>query len=171
MPRVLSDVHLSGDHYVGRTFHRVILYGTACDEAILTYVPEDLDGIVHAHMWIGGGCYASSVELTPRTVFITGFPGRGQWYGDILVLKHLGHDPKKIQSMSFEEKALMDAILSSQIDLKSTYCVGFNRLRVTRSSHPSGSFDELVVLYLTGSLPLFTYHHSVLPNSLMSMSN
>lgn len=134
---------------MGRTFHRVILYGTACDEAILTYVPEDLDGIVHAHMWIGGGCYASSVELTPRTVFITGFPGspssifpdtysiifferhsvlpvnhalvsssvagRGQWYGDILVLKHLGHDPKKIQSMSFEEKALMDAILSRYV--------------------------------------------------------
>lgn len=55
-------------------FHKVVFYGTACDEAILMYVPENMDDIIQAHMWIGGGCYLSHVELTLYTVFISGFP-------------------------------------------------------------------------------------------------
>jgi hypothetical protein len=123
-----------------------MLYGTGCDEAVLTYVPQDSDGVIRAHMWIGGGHHSCSNYAPLRTIFVGGFPGSAlsffpdaysviffdripslplnhalppfiyqtavyQWFGDILVVKHVGHDPTLLQSMSFEEKALVDAFL------------------------------------------------------------
>ncbi|KAG1797050.1 uncharacterized protein HD556DRAFT_1441215 [Suillus plorans] len=125
-----------------------MFYGTDCDEAIPTYVPEDLDGVVRAQMWIGGGHWSCSGDASPRSVSVGGFPGsrysifpdaysviffgRGsklpvnralassivvesapQWLGDILVVKHAGHDYRLLQSMEFDEKALVDAFLAS----------------------------------------------------------
>ncbi|KAG1884139.1 hypothetical protein F4604DRAFT_1919981 [Suillus subluteus] len=130
----------------GHTYHRVMLYGTSCTEVLLTYIPEDLDGIVHAHMWIGGGRYSSYCDSHPCTVSVGGFLGSRYsifpdaysviffdqnhslpvnhalscsvngvppWYGDILVVKHVGHNYQALQSMSLEEKGLVDAFLSS----------------------------------------------------------
>lgn len=129
----------------GCTYHRALFYGTACDEAILTYVPQDLDGIIRAHMWIGGVHFSNSVGTHPSTVFVNDFPGSSlsrfrdaysviflsqdpllplnsaylscadslnPWRGDILVLRHIGHNPRVVQSMSLDEKALVDAFLS-----------------------------------------------------------
>ncbi|KAG1793648.1 uncharacterized protein HD556DRAFT_1443439 [Suillus plorans] len=129
-----------------RTYHRALFYGTACDEAILTYVPQDLDGIIRVHMWIGGAHFSNSHGTPPSTVFIDRFPGSSlslfrdaysvvflsqdpllplnsahlsctdslnPWRGDILVLRHIGHNPQLVRSMSLDEKALVDAFLAS----------------------------------------------------------
>ncbi|KAG1811916.1 hypothetical protein EV424DRAFT_1542326 [Suillus variegatus] len=123
-----------------------MFYGTSCEEAILTYVPQDVDGVVRVHMWIGGAHYSSYRGLHPCAVSVGGFPGSRhsifrdsytviffdrspslpvnralsasvdrviQWHGNILVIKHVGHNPRVLQSISFEEKALIDALLSS----------------------------------------------------------
>ncbi|KAG1838185.1 hypothetical protein DFJ58DRAFT_733923 [Suillus subalutaceus] len=167
----------------GRTYHRAMFYGTSCDEALLTYVPEDVDGVIRAHMWIGGAHYSSYHGLHPRAVSVGGFPGScysifrdaysviffdrnpslpvnralscsadalTPWYGDILVVKHVGHNHQALQSISFEEKALIDAFLSST----SMYLI--NRLSLAS---------------LVGSVPLLMYHYNVLPNSSASTSH
>lgn len=113
----------------------------------MTYVPEDSDGVVRAHMWIGAGHRSCFGNVPVCMICVPGFPGshislfphaytviffdRGpslplnralglfdflgrvhQWYGDILVVKHVGHDCKALQSMSLEEKGLVDAFLA-----------------------------------------------------------
>lgn len=131
----------------GRTYHRALFYGSGCSEAVLTYVPQDVDGVVRAHMWIGVGQHSVDHRLRPSIFPIQGFPGsthslfpnaysvvcferhpilppnqaidtdgigcRGiQWLGDILVVKHTGHDFHAYQSMSYDDKALVDALLT-----------------------------------------------------------
>ncbi|KAG1890322.1 hypothetical protein F4604DRAFT_1914868 [Suillus subluteus] len=136
-----------------------MFYGTDCDEAILTYVPQDMDGVVRAHMWIGGShwsCSADTRHASPSSVSVGGFPGSRyslfphaysviffdrlqtlpanralsssvvaetvpSWHGDILVIKHLGHDYNTLQSMSLDEKALVDAFLARLGDVVHFY--------------------------------------------------
>ncbi|KAG1880090.1 hypothetical protein F4604DRAFT_1922780 [Suillus subluteus] len=126
-------------------------YGSGCAEAVLTYVPQDINGLIHAHMWIGMGQHSSDSSLCASIFSIRGFPGASfstfagaysvlyfaqhpslspnkaiaiahaghcdtQWFGDVLVLKHIGHNFATYQSMTYDEKGLVDAILQWYFD-------------------------------------------------------
>jgi hypothetical protein len=128
----------------------VLLYSTGCSEAILTYVPQDVDGVIHAHMWIGGAQYCEGDNLEPSCRVFHGFPGcrfssfpdmytvvfyecqsvlppnraiaacHGdpdvvQWLGNVLVIKHVGCHTYAYCDMGYEDKALVDAILSRYV--------------------------------------------------------
>ncbi|KAG2738972.1 hypothetical protein P692DRAFT_20841583 [Suillus brevipes Sb2] len=136
---------------VGRTYYRALFYGSGCSEAILTYVPQDLDGIVRAHMFIRCGQHFPACLLTPQITPVLGFPGSRfsvfrnaysvihfhhhpvlpvnqslsgehvdsnmpRWFGDVLVMKHSGHNLKTYQSIGYDERALVDAILSCLLE-------------------------------------------------------
>jgi hypothetical protein len=123
------------------------LYGTGCPEAILTYVPQDVDNVVRAHMWIKGAQYCEGDHLQPTFRLVKGFPDSTlscfpdiytivsyqrnsvlppnqaiaachgdqnfvEWLGDVLVIKHMGRNSLSYRSMGYEDKALVDAILS-----------------------------------------------------------
>ncbi|KAG1856182.1 hypothetical protein C8R48DRAFT_675013 [Suillus tomentosus] len=133
----------------GRTYHQALFYPAGYSEAILTYVPQDADGFLRAHMWIAGGHLSASTILIPSLLVFHGFPdclwstfphaygvvylqqhsslpknqaiarchavgSSVRWFGDVLVVKHVGHNLQTYQSMQYEDKALLDAILSRQ---------------------------------------------------------
>ncbi|KAG1788106.1 uncharacterized protein HD556DRAFT_1448090 [Suillus plorans] len=142
-----TENHMFSHEPVGRTYHRAFFYATGCSEAVLTYVPQDADGFVRAHMWIGAGQYSSDHSMCSSILPVHGFPGAThslfvdaysvlyylrhsslprnqaiavdhthhcdlQWSGDVLVIKHIGHNFHTYQSMTYDEKALVDAILT-----------------------------------------------------------
>jgi hypothetical protein len=113
---------------------------------VLTYVPQDIDGFLCVHMWIGAGQHSMDRSTSPSIFSVCGFPGSvyslfpnaysvvffvrnlllppnqalatdhaghcgTQWLGDVLVVKHTGHDFRTYQSMTYDDKALVDAIL------------------------------------------------------------
>lgn len=59
----------------GWTYHRAFLYGCGCSEAILTYIPQDVDGLLHIHMFLASGIQPCGARLTTCTVPIHAFPG------------------------------------------------------------------------------------------------
>ncbi|KAG2345048.1 hypothetical protein BDR05DRAFT_947012 [Suillus weaverae] len=59
----------------GRAYHHTLFYGCGCPEAILTYIPQDMDGLIHIQKFIGCGPYSPGDQFSPCTLPIFGFPG------------------------------------------------------------------------------------------------
>jgi hypothetical protein len=142
----------------GCTYHRAFFYGSGCSESVLTYVSQDIDGIVRTHMWIGVGQHCVDHSVSASIFSVRGFPGALystfadaysvlyfahhpslppneavaidhaghcdiQWLGNVLVVKHIGHNFATYQSLTYEEKGLVNAILQWYI---SSYLSSFS---------------------------------------------
>ncbi|KAG1887033.1 hypothetical protein F4604DRAFT_1916863 [Suillus subluteus] len=157
LPMPIEHIHSTENHMFthepfGRTYHQVLFYGSGCSEAVLTYVPQDVDGIVRAHMWIAASQHSAHHSMRASIYPVHGFPGSSHsmfpdaysvvyfawnallpsnkaiaaqqasccgtgWLGDVLVIKHAGHDLRAYLSMTYDNKALVDVILTWQVFL------------------------------------------------------